>query len=128
MPDTLQVGSNKVKYGLAMPILLTGRRWFLTDLHHMCVYFEEKSGTKGEPAEFRKVVLNAFLAEDWFRFHCRCTDPTNTIQVVSHNSRMRAKCGPHHNQQQQQQHGVHLTKARLWSAFPLAPWSGMPTA
>ena len=47
MLDTLQVGGTKVKYGLAMPILL--RRWFLTDLHHMCVYFEEKGGTKAAP-------------------------------------------------------------------------------
>ena len=75
--DPLQVSSTKVKYGLAMPILL--RRWFLTDLHHMCVYFEENGGTKGEPAEFKKVVPNALSAEDWFRFHGRCTERATTI-------------------------------------------------
>ncbi len=85
MLDTLQVGGTKVKYGLAMPILL--RRWFLTDLHHMCVYFEEKGGTKGEPADFRKVVPDAFSAEDWFRFHGRCAGPSSTM--VSRNRRMR---------------------------------------
>jgi len=62
-----KVGGVKVKYSLAMPILL--RKWFLKDLHHMFLYFEVQKGPKGEPGEFKKVIPNALSAEDWFRFH-----------------------------------------------------------
>jgi uncharacterized protein YbjT (DUF2867 family) len=63
-----KVGGVKVKFGLAMPILL--RKWLLKDLHHMFLYFEGV-GPKGEPEEFKKVIPDAHSAEDWFRFHGR---------------------------------------------------------
>ena len=66
----MQVGGVKVKYGLAMPVLL--RRLFLSDLHHMCLHFEERGGFGADPAAFRRVVPAALSAEDWFRFHGRC--------------------------------------------------------
>lgn len=62
-----KVGGVKVSYGLAMPIF--ARKLFLNDLHHMCIYFEENGGVKSSPEEFKKVVPDAFSAEDWFRFH-----------------------------------------------------------
>jgi len=61
------VGGVPVKYGLAMPLFL--RRLFLKDIHNMCLYYELEKGPKGEPEDFKKVVPNAFSAEDWFRFH-----------------------------------------------------------
>lgn len=62
-----KVGGVKVKYGLAMPIFL--RKIFLNDLHHMFLYYEEQKGPKGTPEDFRKILPDAFTAEDWFRFH-----------------------------------------------------------
>jgi len=62
-----KVGGVPVKFGLAMPLFL--RRLFLWDLHNMCLYYEVEKGPKGEPEEFKKVVPDAFSAEDWFRFH-----------------------------------------------------------
>lgn len=62
-----KVGGVKVKFGLAMPIFL--RKLFLKDLHYMFVYYEDQKGPKGEPEEFKKILPDAFNAEDWFRFH-----------------------------------------------------------
>ena len=59
-----------MRYGLAMPIFLRGL--FLPDLHHMCLYFEEQGGFRGDIAAFKRVVPAALSAEDWFRFHGRC--------------------------------------------------------
>jgi taspase (threonine aspartase 1) len=63
-----RVSGTRVRPQLAMPIFL--RRLFLNDLHHMCLYFEER-GLSAEPDEFKKVIPDAFSAEDWFRFHNR---------------------------------------------------------
>ena len=63
-----RVSGTRVQPQLAMPIFL--RRLFLNDLHHMCLYFEEQ-GLSAEPDEFKKIVPDAFSAEDWFRFHNR---------------------------------------------------------
>jgi uncharacterized protein YbjT (DUF2867 family) len=63
-----RVSGTKVRPQLAMPIFM--RRLFLNDLHHMCLYFEEQ-GLSAEPEEFRKIIPDAFSAEDWFRFHNR---------------------------------------------------------
>jgi hypothetical protein len=38
-------------------------------LHYMFVYYEDQKGPKGEPEEFKKILPDAFNAEDWFRFH-----------------------------------------------------------
>ena len=62
-----KVGGVKVKFGLAMPIFL--RKLLLKDLHYMFIYFEDHKGPKGEPEDFKKVLPDAFNAEDWFRFH-----------------------------------------------------------
>ena len=62
-----KVGGVKVKFGLAMPDFL--RRLFLKDLHYMFLYFEDQKGPKGEPEDFKKILPDAFNAEDWFRFH-----------------------------------------------------------
>lgn len=62
-----RVGGVKVKFGLAMPIFL--RKLFLKDLHYMFVYFEDQKGPRGEPEDFKKVLPDAFSAEDWFRYH-----------------------------------------------------------
>ena len=62
-----KVGGVKVKFGLAMPVFL--RRLFLKDLHYMFLYFEDQKGPKGEPEDFKKILPDAFNAEDWFRFH-----------------------------------------------------------
>ena len=62
-----RVGGVKVKFGLAMPIFL--RKLLLKDLHYMFIYFEDHKGPKGEPEDFKKVLPDAFNAEDWFRFH-----------------------------------------------------------
>jgi hypothetical protein len=51
-----------------MPIAL--RRLFLNDLHHMCLYFEQK-GITAEPEDFKKVIPDPLSAEDWVRFHNR---------------------------------------------------------
>jgi len=61
-----KVGGVPVKHILAMPIFL--RRLLLKDLHNMFLYFEA-GGPKGTPEEFKKVIPDAFSAEDWFRFH-----------------------------------------------------------
>ena len=61
-----KVGGVPVKYRLAMPIFL--RRLLLKDLHNMCLYFDV-GGPKGSPEEFKKLIPDAFSAEDWFRFH-----------------------------------------------------------
>ena len=61
------VSGVKVKYSLAMPIFL--RKLLLRDLHHMFLYFEDQKGPRGEPEDFKKVLPDAFSAEDWFRFH-----------------------------------------------------------
>ena len=63
-----RVSGTKVRAQLAMPIFM--RRLFLNDLHHMCLYFEEQ-GLSAEPEEFKKIIPDAFSAEDWFRFHNR---------------------------------------------------------
>jgi uncharacterized protein YbjT (DUF2867 family) len=60
-----KVGGVPVKHSLAMPIFL--RRLLLKDLHNMFLYFEA-GGPKGTPEEFKKVIPDAFSAEDWFRF------------------------------------------------------------
>ena len=62
-----KVGGVKVKFGLAMPIFL--RKLLLKDLHYMFIYFEDHKGPKGDPEDFKKVLPDAFNAEDWFRFH-----------------------------------------------------------
>ena len=63
-----RVSGTKVRGQLAMPIFL--RRLLLNDLHHMCLYFENQ-GISATPAEFKRVIPDAFSAEDWFRFHNR---------------------------------------------------------
>jgi len=63
-----RVSGTRVRAQLAMPIFM--RRLLLNDLHHMCLYFEEK-GLSAEPDEFKRVIPDAFSAEDWFRFHNR---------------------------------------------------------
>ncbi len=63
-----RVSGTRVHAQLSMPIFM--RRLFLNDLHHMCLYFEEK-GLSAEPEEFKKIIPDAFSAEDWFRFHNR---------------------------------------------------------
>lgn len=62
-----KVGGVKVKFGLAMPIFL--RKLLLKDFHYMFIYFEDHKGPKGDPEDFKKVLPDAFNAEDWFRFH-----------------------------------------------------------
>ena len=64
-----KVSGVPVKARLAMPIFL--RRWFLKDLHHMFLYFEEQKGPRGTPQAFKQVLPEALSAEDWFRFHGR---------------------------------------------------------
>lgn len=61
-----KVSGVPVKSKLAMPVFL--RRLFLKDLHNMFLYFEA-GGPKGKPEDFKRVVPDAFSAEDWFRFH-----------------------------------------------------------
>ena len=61
-----RVGGVPVTAKLAMPIFL--RRLLLKDLHNMFLYFEA-GGPVGTPEEFKKIVPDAFSAEDWFRFH-----------------------------------------------------------
>jgi len=63
-----RVSGVPVRAQLAMPVFM--RRLFLNDLHHMCLYFEEQ-GLSAEPDEFKKIIPDAFSAEDWFRFHNR---------------------------------------------------------
>lgn len=63
-----RVSGVRVRAQLAMPIVM--RRLFLNDLHHMCLYFEER-GLSAEPAEFKRIIPDAFSPEDWFRFHNR---------------------------------------------------------
>ena len=62
-----KVSGAPVKAQLAMPIFL--RRWFLKDIHHMFLYYEEQKGPRGAPEAFRQVLPDALTAEDWFRFH-----------------------------------------------------------
>jgi uncharacterized protein YbjT (DUF2867 family) len=64
-----KVSGVPVKAKLAMPLFL--RKLLFKDLHHMFLYYEREKGPRGEPEEFRKVVLDALTAEDWFRFHGR---------------------------------------------------------
>lgn len=71
-----KVSGSRVRAQLAMPIFL--RRLFLNDLHHMCLYFEEK-GLSAEPDEFKRVIPDAFSAEDWFRFHNRYANGESII-------------------------------------------------
>lgn len=73
-----RVSGVPVKAKLAMPILL--RRLFLKDLHHMFLYFEVQKGPRGTPEEFRKVVPDAFSAEDWFRFHGRYANGEKIVE------------------------------------------------
>ena len=63
-----RVSGVPVRAQLAMPVFM--RRLFLNDLHHMCLYFEEQ-GLSAEPNDFKKIIPDAFSAEDWFRFHNR---------------------------------------------------------
>lgn len=63
-----KVSGTTVRPKLAMPIFL--RRLFLNDLHHMCLYFEEK-GLSAEPEDLKKILPDPLSAEDWFRFHNR---------------------------------------------------------
>jgi hypothetical protein len=37
----------------------------------MFLYYEVQKGPRGTPEEFKKVLPDAFSAEDWFRFHGR---------------------------------------------------------
>ena len=64
-----KVSGVPVKAKLAMPIFL--RRLFLKDLHHMFLYYDVQKGPRGTPEAFKKVVPDAFSAENWFRFHGR---------------------------------------------------------
>ncbi|MEY4065181.1 MAG: hypothetical protein RIR26_1389 [Pseudomonadota bacterium] len=64
-----KVSGLPVKAKLAMPLFL--RRLFLSDLHHMFLYYEIQKGPRGTPQEFKKVLPDALSAEDWFRFHGR---------------------------------------------------------
>jgi hypothetical protein len=65
-PGMMAVGGVPVTAKLAMPIFL--RRLLLKDLHNMFLYFEA-GGPVGTPEEFKKIVPDAFSAEDWFQFH-----------------------------------------------------------
>ena len=60
-----KVTGKPTKGSLAMPIWL--RYLFLSDLHNMCLYFENDGGFKGSIEEFKKVVPDAMDAETWFR-------------------------------------------------------------
>lgn len=64
-----KVSGVPVKAKLVMPIFL--RRLLLKDLHHMFLYFEVQKGPRGTPEEFKKILPDAFSAEDWFKFHGR---------------------------------------------------------
>ncbi|KAJ1631961.1 hypothetical protein T492DRAFT_992719 [Pavlovales sp. CCMP2436] len=59
-----KVGGVPVKAGLAMSLL--ARRFFLNDLHQMCLYFDAGK-VKATVAQFKEEVPDAFSAEDWFR-------------------------------------------------------------
>lgn len=63
-----KVSGTRVRPQLSMPIFL--RRLLLSDLHHMCLYFEEQ-GISAEPDDFKRVIPDPLSAEDWFRFHNR---------------------------------------------------------
>ena len=69
-----QVGGVKVAYnGMLMPRCML---WmFRPDLYHMFLYFEKHGGNQVDIAAFKKVVPDAFSAEDWFRFYSRCHYP-----------------------------------------------------
>jgi len=62
----------------AMP--MCARALFLEDLHHMCLYFEEHEGVTGSIDEFKKVVPNAFSAEDWFRWYNKYANGEKIVQ------------------------------------------------
>lgn len=59
-----KVSGTPVKYGLVMP--LWARRFFLPDLHAMCLYYEADK-VKGTPEDFKDVVPEALSAGEWFR-------------------------------------------------------------
>ena len=67
------------KGSLAMPICL--RSLFLTDLHHMCLYLENEGGFKADISEFKKMVPEAFSAEDFFRFHNKYGNGQSIVSV-----------------------------------------------
>jgi len=71
-----KVGGVKVNHGLAMPIF--ARKMFLSDLHHMCLYFAN-GNPAGRPDDFKKVVPGAFTAEDWFRWYNKYADGTPIV-------------------------------------------------
>ena len=63
-----KVSGHPTKGSLAMPIC--ARSLFLSDLHHMCLYFENGyPGSAVDIAEFKKVVPDAMDAEAWFRYY-----------------------------------------------------------
>ena len=61
-----KVSGVKCTAGLAMPQFL--RNWFLNDLHHMCLFFENEGGFQSSIEEFKNVVPDAFGPEEWLRF------------------------------------------------------------
>jgi len=70
-----KVSGVKSTGSVAMPICL--RSLFLSDLHHMCLFFERgypESAVRIE--DFKAVVPDAMDAEAWFRYHRYYSDGT----------------------------------------------------
>lgn len=57
---------------LAPPLIM--RKFLLSELHHMFLYYEQQRGPRGEPEQFRRLVPDAMGAEDWFRTQRFCED------------------------------------------------------
>ena len=65
-----KVSGVKAKGSLAMPLCL--RSLFLSDLHHMCLYFERGYPNSNVSIDdFKQVVPNAMDPEAWFRDHTK---------------------------------------------------------
>lgn len=63
-----KVSGVPTKGSLAMP--MCARSLFLSDLHHMCLFFENGyQGTAVDADKFKAVVPDALDAEGWFRYH-----------------------------------------------------------
>ena len=73
-----RVSGLPVKARLAMPLFL--RRLLLKDLHHMFLYYEVQKGPRGTPQAFKKILLDALSAEDWFHFHGQYSNGDKIVQ------------------------------------------------
>jgi len=47
-------------------------------MHHMFLYYEVQKSPRGTPQEFKKILTDALLAEDWFRIHGRYSNGEKT--------------------------------------------------